>query len=101
MDTLTCSIVERLTSPDAEVRRVAVGALSYASDSADASWWSMLGDLKDRTLAGYDKLGKPSVNDRQVLGREAVVGAFMGSVKVEQVRGSRLVRVTATILMLA
>ena len=54
----------------------------------------MLGDLKDRTLAGYDKLGKPSVNDQQVLGREAVVGGFMGSVKVEPVRGSRLVRVT-------
>ena len=54
----------------------------------------MLSDLKDRTLAGYDKLGKPSVNDQQVLGREAVVGGFMGSVKVEPVRGSRLVRVT-------
>ena len=72
----------------------APGPRAAASDSADASWWSMLGDLKDRTLAGYDKLGEPSVNDQQVLGREAVVGSFMGSVKVEPVRGSRLVRVT-------
>jgi hypothetical protein len=52
-----------------------------------------LSDLKDRTVAGYDNLGKPSVSDKQVLGREAVVGGFMGSVKVEPVRGSRLVRI--------
>ena len=30
MDTLTCSIVERLTSPDAEVRRLAVIDLPYS-----------------------------------------------------------------------
>ena len=66
-----------------------------ASDSADASWWSMLGDLKDRTLAGYDKkLGKPSVNDQQVLGRDAGVGQLHGIGEGGAVARSRLVRVT-------
>ena len=60
----------------------------------DAPWWAFLSDLRDRTVAGYDNLGKPSVSDKQVLGREAVVAGFMGSVKVEPVKGSRLVRVT-------
>lgn len=32
MDTLTCSIVERLTSPDAEVRRLAVIDLPYGDE---------------------------------------------------------------------
>jgi succinoglycan biosynthesis transport protein ExoP len=59
----------------------------------DAPWWAFLSDLKDRTVAGYDNLGKPAVSDKQVLGREAVVGGFMGSVKVEAVKGSRLVRI--------
>ena len=44
-------------------------------------------------LAGYRRLGKPSVNDREFLGREALVGGFMGAVKVEPVRNSRLVKV--------
>lgn len=44
-------------------------------------------------LAGYHRLGKPSVTDREVLGREALVGGFMGSVSVEPVRNSRLVKV--------
>lgn len=45
-------------------------------------------------LAGYHRLGKPSVTDREVLGREALVGGFMGSVSVEPVRNSRLVKVS-------
>lgn len=44
-------------------------------------------------LAGYRRLGKPSVNDRQFLGREALVSAFMAAVKVEPVRNSRLVNI--------
>jgi succinoglycan biosynthesis transport protein ExoP len=64
-----------------------------SSADRDAPWWFFLGDLKDRTVAGYENLGKPSVSDQQVLGREAVVGSFMGAVKIEPVRGSRLVRI--------
>jgi hypothetical protein len=45
-------------------------------------------------VAGYENLGKTFDADKQVLGREAVVGSFMGSVKIEPVRGSRLVRIS-------
>ena len=47
-------------------------------------------------LDGYRRLGKPSVNDREFLGREALVGGFMGSVTVEPIRNSRLVKVKVT-----
>jgi len=47
-------------------------------------------------LAGYHRLGKPSVSNREFLSREAIVGGFMGSVKVEPVRNSRLVKVKVT-----
>lgn len=54
----------------------------------------MLTDLKDRVVMGYQRLGQPAVKDRAVLGREAVVGGFMGSVSIAQVPNSRLVRVS-------
>jgi len=47
----------------------------------------------DRLLANYRQLATPSVRDAQVLGREDVVGTFMGSVKIEPVRNTRLVNV--------
>ncbi len=56
----------------------------------------MLFDLKDRVVAGYQRLGRPAVEDRAVLSREAVVGGFMGSMSVMQVPGSRLVRITVS-----
>ena len=56
----------------------------------------MLMDLKDRVVEGYRRLGRPSVEDRAVLSREAVVGGFMGSMSVVQVPGSRLVRITVS-----
>ena len=55
-----------------------------------------LEDLKNRVIAGYRQLGQPSVKDRSFLGREAVIGALMGSVNVAQVPNSRLVRVSVT-----
>lgn len=47
-------------------------------------------------VAGYSRLGQPSVNDRQFLSREALVSSFMASVMVEPVRNSRLVKVRVT-----
>jgi len=47
-------------------------------------------------LAGYHRLGKPSVDDREFLSREALVGGFMGSVTVEPIRDSRLVKVSVS-----
>lgn len=48
----------------------------------------------DLLLSNYRQLATPSVKDAQVLGRDGVVGAFMGSVKVEPVRNTRLVNVS-------
>ena len=48
----------------------------------------------DRILSGYRKLSTPSVSDPEVLGREAVVGAFLGALAVDPVQNSRLVRVS-------
>ena len=55
------------------------------SDAAGNLWTSI--------VSGYRRLGKPSVDDRVYLSRESVVAGFMGSVKVEPVRNSRLVKV--------
>ncbi|RQW78947.1 MAG: hypothetical protein EHM62_06975, partial [Methylococcus sp.] len=71
-----------------------------ATESASAAkgglGLGMLEDLKDRVIAGYKQLGQPSVKDRSFLGREAVIGALMGSVSVAQVPNSRLVRISVT-----
>ena len=46
----------------------------------------------DRILGGYRKLTTPATADSEVLSREAVIGGFLGSLTVEPVRNSRLVR---------
>ncbi|MES3001704.1 MAG: polysaccharide biosynthesis tyrosine autokinase [Pseudomonadota bacterium] len=47
-----------------------------------------------RIISGYRKLSTPSTNDPEVLGREAVVGAFLGALAVDPVPNSRLVRLS-------
>ena len=47
-----------------------------------------------RIISGYKKLSTPSTTDPEVLGREAVVGAFLGALAVDPVQNSRLVRVS-------
>jgi succinoglycan biosynthesis transport protein ExoP len=47
-----------------------------------------------RIVSGYRKLSTPATTDPSVLGREAVVGAFLGALAVEPVQNSRLVRVS-------
>jgi len=50
--------------------------------------------LIDRIISGYRKLSTPATADAQTLGREAVVGAFLGALIVEPVPNSRLVRLS-------
>jgi len=50
--------------------------------------------LVDRIISGYHKLSTPATADAQTLGREAVVGAFLGALIVEPVPNSRLVRLS-------
>jgi polysaccharide biosynthesis transport protein len=47
-----------------------------------------------RIISGYRKLSTPAISDPEVLGREAVVGAFLGALAVEPVQSSRLVRLS-------
>jgi succinoglycan biosynthesis transport protein ExoP len=47
-----------------------------------------------RLVSGYRKLSTPSTTDPQILGREAVVGAFLGALAVEPIQNSRLVHVS-------
>ena len=68
------------------------GAKVIAAPEAATPPGGWLGNV----LAGYRRLGKPSVNDRQYLGREALVAGFMGALKVEPVRNSRLIKVRVT-----
>lgn len=51
------------------------------------------GDYLDRLITGYRKMTNPSIRNADVLGREAVIGRFLGSLTVEPVRSSRLVKV--------
>ena len=73
---------------------VAPGApvASPASASSSEATVPQTGWLNS-VIAGYRRLGKPSVSDREYLGREGVVARFMGAVRVEPVRNSRLVKV--------
>jgi capsular exopolysaccharide synthesis family protein len=47
-----------------------------------------------RIVSGYRKLSTPATTDPETLGREAVVGAFLGALAVEPVQNSRLVRLS-------
>lgn len=46
----------------------------------------------DRIVSGYRKLSNPSTRNEEVLSKEALVGGFLGSLTVEPVRSSRLVK---------
>lgn len=67
---------------------------SEASRAASGSSASSGDGYVGRIISGYRKLSTPSTTDPEVLGREAVVGAFLGALAVEPVQNSRLVRVS-------
>jgi polysaccharide biosynthesis transport protein len=48
----------------------------------------------DRIISGYRKLSTPASTDPEILGREAVVGAFLGALAVDPIQNSRLVRLS-------
>ena len=68
-------------------------AASAPFDQASVPAGDKLGFI-DRLQQNYQQLATPSVKDAQVLGREDVVGAFMGSVKITPVRNTRLVNIS-------
>lgn len=70
----------------------AAGAGPDSAVSAPAAPDSFLSDYVDRIVSGYKKLSNPTTRNSEVLGREAVVGSFLGSLTVEPVRSSRLIK---------
>lgn len=46
----------------------------------------------DRIISGYRKLTSPAITDTSVLNREGLIGGFLGSMTVEPVRNSRLIK---------
>jgi polysaccharide biosynthesis transport protein len=71
-------------------------AASAANANAKATATASAGadGLIERIISGYHKLSTPATADPQTLGREAVVGAFLGALIVEPVQNSRLVRLS-------
>lgn len=63
------------------------------SAAAGANGKNTLEIIRDKLAAGYAKLTKPAVSSQEVLGREAIIGAFSRALTVEPVKGSRLVKV--------
>ncbi|AVO40468.1 GumC family protein [Simplicispira suum] len=64
------------------------------ADAAEATGWkAMAGNLMDRIKDSYGKIREPSSNSVERLNREGVINAFQSTVKVEQVRNSRMLRI--------
>ena len=56
-------------------------------------WQAMMGNLLDRIKDSYGKIREPASNSAERLNREQVLKAFNDTVKAEQVRNSRMLRV--------
>ncbi|HSV44849.1 MAG TPA: polysaccharide biosynthesis tyrosine autokinase [Ramlibacter sp.] len=63
-----------------------------ASAPAQSRSDGTIDDYIDRIASGYRKLTTPAIRDAKALSRDAVVGGFLGSIMVEPIRNSRLVK---------
>ena len=64
------------------------------ADATEATGWTALaGNLLGRIKDSYGKIREPSSNNTERLNREQVIKAFQDTVKVEQVRNSRMLRI--------
>jgi capsular exopolysaccharide synthesis family protein len=87
------SLAERVIDELQLDRSRAAGSPAAAAATPAASPASADGYI-GRIVSGYRKLSTPSTTDAEILGREAVVGAFLGALAVEPIPNSRLVRVS-------
>jgi succinoglycan biosynthesis transport protein ExoP len=76
------------TGPTAAPATTSGGALPSATSASAPDGYIA------RIISGYRKLSTPATTDPEILGREAVVGAFLGALAVEPVQNSRLVRLS-------
>ena len=80
------------TAPTAEGDAPAVA--EGEADAAEATGWkAMAGNLLERMKDSYGKIRDPSSSNAERLNREEVVKAFQNTVKVEQVRNSRMLNI--------
>ena len=56
-------------------------------------WTAVAGNLLGRIKDSYGKIREPSSNNTERLNREQVIAAFQSTVKVEQVRNTRMLRI--------
>ncbi len=80
------------TGPAAEGDAPAVG--DGEADTVEATGWkAVAGNLLGRIKDSYGKIREPSSNSVERLNREQVIEAFQDTVKVEQVRNSRMLKI--------
>lgn len=59
----------------------------------DTGWAALAGDLLGRIQDSYNKIREPASNSAERLNREEVLKAFKETVKAEQVRNSRMLKI--------
>jgi len=85
VDELRLDQSKPVVSPKTEDSRPTEEAPAQALDESKA-------DYLERIVSGYSKITKPNTRNEEVLGRDAVINGFLGSLTVEPVRASRLIK---------
>jgi polysaccharide biosynthesis transport protein len=92
IDELQLDRSKSASGPSGEASGAKIAAEATRTTSASSA--STGSGYVDRIISGYRKLSTPSTTDPEVLGREAVVGAFLGALAVDPIQNSRLVRLS-------
>lgn len=82
----------RLDQPRSATARSGVAEPNPGNDASEAGEARSGSSYFERIAAGYRKMNTPTTRNAEVLSREAVVGGFLGSLTVDPVRNSRLVK---------
>ena len=77
------------TAPGVTVQEPVAAVQGKSASASDPA----ANGLTDKLVRGFQRLGKPSVDDKQFLGREALIARVINSMTVEPVRNSRLVKI--------
>jgi capsular exopolysaccharide synthesis family protein len=86
-----------------ELQRQAEQATEPAEDEASAEggapqtegWGAVLSGMTERMKDSYTKMREPALHNADQLNRQAVVDEFVKTVKVEQLRNTQMIRISA------
>jgi capsular exopolysaccharide synthesis family protein len=82
-----------------ELQRQAEQASDEASADGNApqgeGWGALLSGMTERMKDSYTKMREPALRSAEQLNRQAVVDEFVKTVKVEQLRNTRMIRISA------